>query len=435
MLVLKFNDIITNQVQQQQQQYQYFKIILSRYSNQHFQIKKAYTKFSGRWSKGSDLERQIDYVQENLDVNLVAKLVNAFNGIEIIINTPQELYEMYQILHFFQIQEFQSQIEKFLIQDKSNILIGYQLSELYEIESLSNFYFEYFKEYGFLGIFNKKLDTEKARKLIYKNKNKLVPYHYLYLQANLFKKLLILHNNLAIIKFDKNKFLDQFQIALLISEYCLTNGYDRIKLQEIFSDAVIKEQVTNEQKQIILIEFEKQYKKNQMRTVSSISQSEEDDSSDTTIEAKHKNSEITISQIPIIEPIEIFRGKELDIKLLIGLKNLQFMFKTKYTSFGFYVSKKIELNIQIQDEQLQLVNQITKIQLNTSLRINWIRFDENGLNVNNRLIIVRSKGICRYEEDVNEPQGQIRLTGCRNFIIEEVQVWNTCFFALSWNQG
>lgn len=29
-----------------------------------------------------------------------------------------------------------------------------------------------------------------------------------------------------------------------------------------------------------------------------------------------------IFQTPIIEPIEIFRGTELDIKLLIGLKNL-----------------------------------------------------------------------------------------------------------------
>ncbi|CAD8063997.1 unnamed protein product [Paramecium primaurelia] len=431
MLVLKFNDIITNQVQQQQQQYQYFKIILSRYSNQHFQIKKAYTKFSGRWSKGSDLERQIDYVQENLDINLVAKLVNAFNGIEIIINTPQELYEMYQILHFFQIQELQNQIEKFLIQDKSSILIGYQLSELFEIESLSNFYFQYFKEYGFLGIFNKKIDKDKARKHIYNNKTRLVPLHYLYLQANLFKKLLILHNHLAVINFDKNKFLDQFQIALLISEYCLTNGYDRIKLQEIFSDAVIKDQITNEQKQIILIEFEKQYKRNQMRTVSSISQSEEDDLSDTTIEIKNKNSETMISPLSIIEPIEIYRGKELNPQLLIGLKNLQFHFKTKHTSFGFYVSKKIELNVQIQDEQLQLVNLNTKVQLNTSLRINWIKFEENGLNVNNRLIIVRSKGICRYEEDVNEPIGQIRLTGCRNFRIEEVTVWNTCIFAYS----
>ncbi|CAD8091153.1 unnamed protein product [Paramecium sonneborni] len=435
MLVLKFNDIITNQVQQQQQQYQYFKIILSRYSNQHFQIKKAYTKFSGRWSKGNDAERQIDYVQENLDVNLVAKIVNAFNGIEIIINTSSELYEIYQILHFFQIQELQNQIENFLIQDKSNILIGYQLSELYEIESLSNFYFQYFKTYGFLGIFNKKLDQEKARKHIYKNKSRLVPLHYLYLQSNLFKKLLILHNNLATINFDKNKFLDQFQIALLISEYCLTNGYDRIKLQEIFSDAVIKEQVSNEQKQIILIEFEKQYKKNQMRTVSSISQSEEDDSSDTTIEIKHENPEKIISLTPAMEPFEIFRGKELDIKLLIGLKNLQFHFKTKHTQFGFYVSKKIELNIQIDDEQLQLVNLNTKVQFNTSLRVNWIKFEENGLNVNNRLKIVKTKGICRYEEDVIEPQGQIRLTGCRNFIIEEVQVWNTYFFAPSQNQG
>ncbi|CAK80731.1 unnamed protein product (macronuclear) [Paramecium tetraurelia] len=431
MLVLKFNDINTNQVQQQQQQYQYFRIILSRYANQQFQIKKAYTKFSGRWSKGSDSERQIDYVQEDLDVNLVAKLVNAFNGIEIVINTPQELYEMYQILHFFQIQELQNQIEKFLIQDKSSILIGYQLSELFEIDSLSNFYFEYFKEYGFLGIFNKKLDKEKARKHIYKNKNRLVPLHYLYLQANLFKKLLVLHNHLAVINFDQSKFLDQFQIALLISEYCLTNGYDRIKLQEIFSDAVIKDQVTNEQKQIILIEFEKQYKQNQMRAVSSISQSEEDDLSDTTIEIKNNYSENMISQIPIIEPIEIYRGKELDPKLLIGLKNLQFHFKTKHTSFGFYISKKIELNTSIEDEQLQLVNLSTKVQLNTSLRVNWIKFEENGLNVNNRLIIVRQKGICRYEDDVNEPNGQIRLTGCRNFRIEEVEVWNTCIFAYS----
>ncbi|CAD8077212.1 unnamed protein product [Paramecium sonneborni] len=423
MLVLKFNDIITKQVQQQQQQYQYFKIILSRHSNKQFNIKKAYTKFSGRWSKGNDPERQIDFVQENLDVNIVSKLMEAFNGEEIILNTPQEIYEMYYILHFFQIQELQSQIENFLVQDKSNILISYQISELYEKEQLTNFCFNYFKEYGFLGIFNKKVDSEVVRKHIYKNKNRLVPIHYLYLQTNLFKKLLCLHNYLAQENFDSNKFLDQFQIALLISEYCLCNGYDRIKLQEIFCDVVIKEQITNEQKQIILIEFEKQYKANQIKTISSFSQSDED-YSDTTTEGQFKEQDRAFYNSLEIKPIEIFRGTELNIQLLIGLKNLSFQFKTKFASFGFYVSKKIELNKQIEDEQLKLVNLTTRVELNTSLRVNWIKFDESGLNVNNRLIIIGQKGICRYEDDLIEPVGEIRLTGCRNFKIEEVLVRN-----------
>jgi hypothetical protein len=58
--------------------------------------------------------------------------------------------------------------------------------------------------------------------------------------------------------------------------------------------------------------------------------------------------------------------------------------------------------------------------IKTSLKKNWVKFDEHGLNVNNRLIIIGKKGICRYEDDVEEPIGDIRLTGCRNFLIEEV---------------
>ncbi|CAD8079765.1 unnamed protein product [Paramecium sonneborni] len=133
-------------------------------------------------------DKQIISKKIQMSIYLINQLRHSMALKSQYIHTPSELYEMYHILHFLQIHEFYNQIKNLLIQDKSSILIGYQLSELYEIESLSNFYFEYFKAYGFLGIFNKKLHQDKVRQYIYKNKTRLVPLHYLYLQANLFKK-------------------------------------------------------------------------------------------------------------------------------------------------------------------------------------------------------------------------------------------------------
>lgn len=61
----------------------------------------------------------------------------------------------------------------------------------------------------------------------------------------------------------------------------------------------------------------------------------------------------------------------------------------------------------------------------TSLKVNKIRFDEESINVNNRLIIKQNIGISRYDDELDgDVPHSIQLTGARSFQITHVQVLN-----------
>lgn len=126
-----------------------------------------------------------------------------------------------------------------------------------------------------------------------------------------------------------------------------------------------------------------------------------------------------------LKPILLYESSAIDNAFLVGLSNLMFQIQTQYTIFGFYISVKVEFGKFLDDPELELVNLQTKYKVKKHLRVNRIKFEENSININNRVIITHESGTSRYDEELEEALlSKEALAGSRTFSVRCIQVLN-----------
>ncbi|KAM3137672.1 hypothetical protein pb186bvf_010286 [Paramecium bursaria] len=358
------------------------------------------------------MDETVCYLNLKSDCQAFVKVLKCFYGEEIIINDYKELQQISEILLYLKIAELLKQMYQYITSDENLHMFGLQLAEQNNINELNEYFKIHLQKTGFVKIFKAPYDYQVAR-LQYNQDS--IPLNYLFIQPNLLKKLIELHNALqkkSQIE-DQWKFLEQNQLAQKISEFCKVQGFGHIiQLKELLHDTV---KLTPQEYDSIISEYNNYLSQDYTFTQQSF----------------ESNGDLSINFQQDCYNSDVINKEFID--QLIGKQKLIFKFYTQYTWFGFYVSVPVMINQQLEDENLFYFNQEnTQIRL-TPLKIHRIKFENDSINVDNRLIINGTQGISRFDDECDKPE-KYQLSGQRKFIIlsvEYIVLFSLCIMVLS----